>query len=100
MDKHELAVKRGEEAERLLNNPAFSQAFEDTRQALLKTWAALDTTDERYAEFAKDIHRKVKMLEAVERCLKEHITTGKINQKTIEAATKRPFSLGARNAYN
>lgn len=101
MDKQELAVLRGDEAQRILNSSVFESAFNDTREALTNTWAALDTTDARYAEFARDIHRKIKMLDSVKRCLAEHITTGKLSQKSIEAATKRPLSFnGVRNAFN
>lgn len=93
MDSLEFKTRRGDEAERLLNSPMLRQAFEDVRAGLANTWAALDTTDERYSEFSKDLHRKMKMLASVEMCIKEHVSTGKIAQKSIEAATKRPFSF-------
>jgi len=89
MDKQQQQIARAEEADRILSSTMFAQAFEDTRQALMNTWASLDTTDERYAEFARDLHRKVKMLDSVKRCLTEHIHTGKIAAKEIEAHHKR-----------
>ena len=85
MDKHELQSARAAEADQLLKSPMFEAAFTDTRQALLNTWAALDTTDERYAEFARDLHRKIKCLDSVRRCLAEHVTTGKLAMREIEA---------------
>ncbi len=100
MDKHELAVMRGEEAERILGSAVYAEAFNDVRAALLNTWAALDTTEERYAEFAKDLHRRVKCLDAVRSALTERISTGKINQKTIEAGIKRPSTFAnVKNAF-
>lgn len=99
MDKQELAIHRGEEAERLLNSEMLNQAFDDVRQAFLNTWATLDTVNDRYTEFAHDLHRKVKCLDAVKRCIQEHVNNGKISQKTIEARLSRASSFsGLKNA--
>jgi hypothetical protein len=89
MDRLEQSSIRAEEASRILNSEMFGQAFADTRQALMNTWAALDTTDERYAEFAKDLHRKIKCLDSVRRCLEVHIDTGKLAAKEIDGREKR-----------
>lgn len=86
MDKHELAVMRGEQAEALKANPLFSQAFDDTRRAILETWAGLPTSD---SDSAKDLHRMLKCLDRVKRCVQEHIDTGKIAQKEIEGRASR-----------
>ena len=89
MEKHQQQITRGEEAQRLLNSAMFEQAFADTRSALMNTWAGLDTTDDKYAEFAKDLHRKIKCLDSVKRCLLEHINTGKLAQREIDGREKR-----------
>ena len=89
MDSQEQKTLRGDEAQRLMNSPMFEQAFADTRTALLNTWANLDTTDDKYAEFARDLHRKIKAVDSVKRCIQEHITTGKLAQREIDGREKR-----------
>lgn len=85
MDKHELATIRAEQAQALISNPMFTQAFDDTRQALLETWATLDDVNSQQAQ---DIHRRIKCLASVRKCLEVHITTGKLAQKEIEGRQK------------
>ena len=88
MDRLEHATHRAEEASRILNSEMFAQAFADTRQALVNVWAGLDTTDDRYGEFAKDLHRKIKCLDSVKRALSEHIATGKLAQREIDGRSR------------
>lgn len=85
MDKQEFAVMRAEEAKRLLESTLFSQAFDDTRKAILEAWASLPTSDK---ENARDLHRMVMCLSKVRKCLEEHIASGKIAQKQIEAVAR------------
>ena len=89
MDKHEKAVRDGDEAARVLNSPMFAAAFADTRAAMLEAWAKLDNAG---SDQAKDLHRMVKCLDRVRRCLEVHIDTGKLAQKEIEGR-KRIFDL-------
>jgi hypothetical protein len=89
MDKHEKAVRDGDEAARILNSPMFAAAFSDTRAAMLEAWAKLDNSN---GEQAKDLHRMVKCLDRVRRCLEVHIDTGKIAAKEIEGR-KRLFEF-------
>lgn len=89
MDRIELAVHRAEEARQLIDNPMFAQAFDDTRKALLETWAALESTD---TERAKDLHRMVKCLATVKRCIEKHIESGKLAEKELEGR-KRLFDF-------
>jgi hypothetical protein len=90
MDKLELQVMRAEQAQALKNNPMFEQAFADTRKGVLETWAALSTSD---SEEAKDLHRMLKMLDRVRKCIETHIDTGKLAQKEVEGRAMRlnPF---------
>lgn len=90
MDKLELATIRAEQAQALVSNPMFEQAFADTRQALLETWALLDDVN---SEQAKDIHRRIKCLASVRKCLETHITTGKLAQIEIEGQKKKLFGF-------
>lgn len=85
MDKHEKAVRDGDEAARILNSPMFAAAFTDTRAAMLEAWAKLDNADN---DKAKDLHRMVKCLDRVRRCLEVHIDTGKLAHKEIEGRRK------------
>lgn len=91
MDRLELAALRAEEASQLLGNPMFEAAFADTRAAFMEAWAKLPSPDDPHA---KELHRMVKSLEKVRRCLEEHITTGRLASKEIESRKKRLFSFG------
>jgi hypothetical protein len=99
MSKHEQQIARGQEAERLLNSPMFQAAFEDTRRAMLEAWAAMPESQTgrlmrwfQGRSSADDLHRMVKCLDRVKRCIEVHIDTGRIAQKEIEGRAKRPFS--------
>lgn len=87
MDKHETAVRHGEEAERILNSPVFAQAFEDVRQAYIAALEQLPT-DETGDDEAKDYRRKLASLATVRAALTKHIQTGRIAQKTLTAREK------------
>lgn len=90
MDKHEMHVMRGEEAERLLNSPMFAAAFEDTRRAIQDVWAGLPA-GEKDAQIEALL--MVKALDKVKKCIEHHISTGKIAVKEIEGRKRRLFSL-------
>lgn len=85
MDRLELATVRAEEAERLISSPMFDQAFDDTRKAILEAWAGLDDVN---SEKARDLHRMVKCLARVRRCIEIHIETGKLAQVEIQGRTR------------
>jgi hypothetical protein len=85
MDKYEAAARRGEEAQQLLMNPVFEAAFTDTRTAVLEALASLDNVR---SDQAQDLHRMLKCLERVKRCINEHVTTGKLARKEIEGRAK------------
>jgi hypothetical protein len=71
-------IQRAEQAIQVLNNPLFVSAFKETRQAIMEAWAKLDSNSERKGEYSQDLHRMIRALDRVEKCLKEHITTGKL----------------------
>lgn len=89
MDKLETAMLRAAQAEQLQGNPLYAQAFTDTRAAILETWAALPVSD---TDSAKDLHRMLKCLERVKRCLDVHIDTGKLAEREIKGREKRSLN--------
>lgn len=90
MDRLELAVMRGEQAQALRTNPLFDQAFADTRRGILEAWAQLQTSE---SEQARDLHRMLKCLDRVRKCVDTHVDTGKLAQREIEGRMSRlnPF---------
>ena len=89
MDKHETQVQRAEEAQRLLTSVMFAKAFDDTRAGILSTWADLPTSD---TDNARDLHRMLKCLERVRRCIEVHVETGKLAAKELDSR-KRLFGM-------
>ena len=88
MDRLELAVMRGEQAQALRTNPLYEQAFADTRKAILEAWAALPSRDIADREHAQDLHRMLKCLDRVRKCVDTHVDTGRLAQKEIEGRSR------------
>lgn len=84
MNNLELKIMRGEQAQQVLSNPLFEQAFNDTRAGIMEAWAGLSTSDEKRSEYSADLHKMLKCLERVKKALTEHITTGKMAAREIE----------------
>lgn len=85
MDRLERAVVNAEEARQLLSNPMLETAFDDTRRGILEAWAQLQTSNK---DEAYDLHRMLKMLDRVKKCLQIHVETGKIASKEIEGRNR------------
>ncbi|MES2958465.1 MAG: hypothetical protein V4792_09765 [Pseudomonadota bacterium] len=96
MDKLERAAVNGEEARQLLGHPMLAQAFVDTRAGILEAWAALPDSGrpglldrlQGKSTTADDLHRLLKMLDRVKRCLEIHVETGRLAQKEIEGKAR------------
>jgi len=85
MDKHEQAVMRGDAAARILNDPVFLGSFTAIRDAYLREWEDMPTSE---SESARDIHRRLKCLADVKTALQAHITTGKMAQRELSMREK------------
>lgn len=85
MDKLERAVVNAEEARQLLANPMLGKAFEDTRRGIMEAWSQMQTSDK---EAAYDLHRMIKALDRVKKCLQTHVETGKLATKEIEGRSR------------
>lgn len=86
MDKQERQIRNAGEAQALLGNPLFAQAFAETRAGIMEAWAGLDSKDK---ETAAELLLMVKCLDRVKRCVVTHIETGKLAAAEIEGRKKR-----------
>jgi hypothetical protein len=88
---------RGEQAQQVISNPLFEEAFASTRSAIMEAWAGLNPSDEKHSEYSRDLHRMIRALDKVKHCLVEHITTGKLAKHAVEG--KRNL-LGRRALFD
>ena len=96
MDRLELAQVRAAEALQLKANPMFAHAFTDVRAAIVEAWASLDDVN---SEKARDLHRMLKCLDRVKKCLDTHIDSGKIAAAEVDGRRQGFLSaLGRRVA--
>lgn len=95
MDKHEQAIARGEEATRILNSDTFASSFAAIREAYLREWEDMPTSN---TEAARDIHRRLKCLADVRTALQAHISSGKLAAK--ELSMRERVGNGARTAFD
>lgn len=75
------AIQDGQEAERLLQHPLLTQAFELIEQDIQKQWLNSPARD---VEGREKLHLMVKMLHRLKFQLQSVVENGKIMQKTLE----------------
>jgi hypothetical protein len=83
-DTHEQAV-RAADAEQILANPAFRQAWADVRGALMEQIVATDSDD---VERVRGIMQRIKALDGAKRMLESYLFTGRMIE---EREHKRGF---------
>jgi len=69
-------IKRGEEADRLLKNPLFADAFEAVKETIVSSMATSAFGD---AQTHNRLVIALQLLDQIERRLKDHIATGKMS---------------------
>lgn len=82
-------IERAQKVERILTDPLFVEAFENTRQAI---FAKIENTPIRDAEGLANLRLSLKLLQDVRANLTQVLNDGKIEQYRIEEK-KRLFSF-------
>ena len=82
----EQEIRRGFEANRILNEPLLVEAFDALREAILVRMGSVDVG-------ARDAHRdlivSLQILERVKSHLRDHIATGKMAEISKQTAKER-----------
>ena len=68
-------IKRGEEADRILKNPLFIEAFENVRESIINSMAQSAFGD---AQTHNRLVIAMQLLAQIEKRLKDHVATGKL----------------------
>ena len=84
-------IERAEKAQRILNDPIFSEAFENTRQAIFQR---IEQTPIRDDEGLKHLRLSLKLLGDVKANLTAILNEGKVEEYRIEE--KKRFALFRR----
>jgi hypothetical protein len=74
-------IKRGEEADRILKNPLFTEAFESVRESIINSMAQSAFGD---AQTHNRLVIAMQLLAQIEKRLKDHIATGKLASLSVE----------------
>ena len=87
-DSEQLIIK-GNNASALLSNPILRDAFAAIRDDLQTKASSMKTTDK---EACADLVRGMQVLDAIERCIRVHVETGKVARKELDmiAARSKP----------
>lgn len=74
-------IKRGEEADRILKNPLFIDAFDDIRESIIKSMSQSAFGD---AETHNRLVIAMQLLTQIEKQFKDHIATGKMSAMKVD----------------
>jgi len=74
-------IRRGQDAERLINDPLYKEAFENTRDLLIQLMLQTDINQETERD---RIYMTIKSLELVEQHIRSVLETGQLAEKGQE----------------
>lgn len=92
---HDELIALGEDARRVLENPAYMKAFADVREGILQRIEAAPLRDH---EGVHQLKLMLKLLRDVDGNLRRAMSDGKVLKVTIEEERRRKFSLA--NVFN
>ena len=81
MDNQLTEIKRGEEADRILSNPLFIEAFESIRESIIKSMSLSAFGD---AETHNRLVIAMQLLSQIEKQFKDHVATGKMSAMKVD----------------
>jgi hypothetical protein len=74
-------IKRGEEADRILKNPLFVNAFDNIRESIINSMSQSAFGD---AETHNRLVIAMQLLSQIEKQFKDHIATGKMSSMKVD----------------
>lgn len=74
-------IKRGEEADRILKNPLFIDAFESVRESIINSMAQSAFGD---AQTHNRLVIAMQLLAQIEKQLKDHVATGRMSAMKVD----------------
>jgi len=74
-------IKRGQDAERLINDPLYKEAFDTTKNLLIQLMLQTDISEETERD---RIYMTIKSLELVEQHIRSVLETGQLAEKGQE----------------
>jgi len=74
-------IKRGQDAERLINDPLYKEAFDTTKELLIQLMLQTDISEETERD---RIYMTIKSLELVEQHIRSVLETGQLAEKGQE----------------
>jgi len=80
LDRAEVAILRGEQAQRLLDDPILADAFATIEQEYIEQW---QNSPARDAEGREKLYMMLKLLQRVKGHLSQVVDTGKLEKATL-----------------
>lgn len=84
-------VERGQQAESVLQNPIYCEAYSLIEQGILKTWRESGDATQR-----EELHKVLKLLDKVRSLMESTMRSGKVASKELERKRKLSERLGLR----
>ena len=81
MDNQLTEIKRGEEADRILSNPLFIEAFESIRESIINSMSQSAFGD---SETHNRLVIAMQLLSQIEKQFKDHVATGRMSAMKVD----------------